>query len=432
MLLISINCMKKLLVALIIFTIFASQAKAAKIVEVEINGEINEGTALLIDEAFDIAKKNNADAILIVLNTPGGLVKSTKKIVSEILNSEIPVVAYVYPKGAFSASAGSFILISANIAAMSNGTSVGAATPIVSDYFGYRVENKSVNYIASYIRSIAENRNRPVDIVEKFVTESLSLSAKEAYEKGVIDILADSKEDLFKKLNGKVVAINGKNVMLNFDTIEITKVKKTPQVSIYEILSNPQIAAILFIIGLYGLIFGFTSPGILPETVGAICLILSLFGLGFLSLNYLSIILIAAGILFLIAELLTPTYGVLGLASIICMSLGLVMLFQEPLMPKSFYKTFPMFITGVVIGLTIIVTFLLIKIVQLKKVKSKVGGDAIVGEKGEVISFKDGKGFAKVRGEIWKIKSDENLNEGDEVIVVEREGLILHVRKHRE
>ena len=432
MLLISINCMKKLLVALIIFTVFASQAKAAKIVEVEINGEINEGTALLINEAFDIAKKNNADAILIVLNTPGGLVKSTKKIVSKILNSEIPVIAYVYPKGAFSASAGSFILISANIAAMSNGTSVGAATPIVSDYFGYRVENKTVNYIASYIRSIAENRNRPVDIVEKFVTESLSLSAKEAYEKGVIDVLADSKEDLFKKLNGKKVDLNGQVVTLNFESVKVVEVKKTIPIKIYEVLSNPQIATVLLLIGIYGLIFGFNSPSVFPEVTGAICLVLSLFGLGFLNLNYFSAVLIILGVLFIIAELLTPTYGVLSAASIICIALGSIMLLQEPLMPKDFYKTFPMLITGVVIGLTIVVTFLLIKIVQLRKIKSKVGGDAIVGEKGEVISFKDGKGFAKIRGEIWKIESDEELNEGDEVVVVGREGLILHVRKYRE
>lgn len=412
-----------------ILLILSIPVKAAKVVEVEINGEINEGTVIYINHAFKIAERENADVILIILNTPGGLVMSTEKIVSKILNSKIPVITYVYPQGAFSASAGSFILISGNIAAMSNGTSVGAATPITSDYLGQRIENKTVNYIASYIRSIAEKRGRPVDIVEKFVTESLSLSAREAYEKKVVDVLADSKDELFKRLDGWQIRLNGRDVTLNFDTVEITKVKKPIQASIYEILSNPQVATILFLVGLYGLIFGFTSPGILPETIGAICLILSLVGLGFLSLNYISVLLIIAGIIFLIAELLTPTYGILGAASVICVTLGAIMLFQEPLMPKEFYKTFPMLIAGVSLGLTIIVTFLLIKIVQLRKVKKKVGGEALIGEKGEVISFENGKGFAKVRGEIWKIKSSEELKEGDEIVVVGREGLILYVEK---
>ena len=223
--------------------------------------------------------------------------------------------------------------------------------------------------------------------------------------------------------------MDGKNVTLHFDTIEVIRIKKPLQASIYEILSNPQVATILFLIGLYGLIFGFTSPGILPETIGAICLILSLVGLGFLSLNYVSIMLIIAGIIFLIAELLTPTYGILGAASVICVTLGAIMLFQEPLMPKEFYNTFPMLIAGISLGLAIVVTFLLIKVVQLKKVEKKVGGEAIIGEKGEVVSFENGKGFAKVRGEIWKIKSEEELEGGDEIVVVDREGLILHVKK---
>ncbi|RLI71227.1 nodulation protein NfeD, partial [Archaeoglobales archaeon] len=212
-------------------------------------------------------------------------------------------------------------------------------------------------------------------------------------------------------------------------TIEIIKIKKPIQASIYEILSNPQIATILFLIGIYGLIFGFTSPGILPETIGTICLILSLIGLGVLSLNYVSIILIIAGIIFLIAELLTPTYGILGAASVICVTLGAIMLFKEPLMPKEFYRTFPMLIAGISLGMAIVVTFILIKVVQLKRVKKRVGGEAIVGEKGEVISFENGKGFAKIRGEIWKIKSDEDLEGGDEIVVVEREGLTLYVKK---
>lgn len=423
----NINMVSKLaIILLLIFLIYP--VEGAKIVEVEIKGEINEGTAIVINEAFKVASRVDADAVLIIIDTPGGLVTSTKKIVTSILNSDIPVITYVYPKGAFSASAGSFILISGNIAAMSNGTSVGAATPITPG-FPPQVENKTVNYIASYARSIAGERGRPVDIVERFVTEGLSLSAGEAYEMGVIDVLADSKEELFEKINGREVRVNGENVTLNLDSVEIVKVSKPLQASIFEILSNPQVASILFLIGLYGLIFGFTSPGLVPETIGAICLLLSLIGFGALSINYIAVLLILLGIVFLVAEIFTPTYGVLGAASIICVTLGAIMLFDEPLMPKDFYSSFPLFIAGISLGLAIVMTFSLIKITQLRKVKKKVGGEAIVGEKGEVISFEEGRGYAKVRGEIWKVESEDELRPGDRIVVVSRDGLTLYVKR---
>jgi membrane-bound serine protease (ClpP class) len=407
-----------LLVLILIFPV-----NAAKVVEVEVKGEINEGTAIAIDEAFKVASQVEADAVLLTINTPGGLVSSTEKIVLAILNSDVPVITYVYPLGAFSASAGSFILISGHVAAMSNGTSVGAATPVGI----YTVENKTINYIASYARSIAEERGRPKDIAEKFVTESLSLSAREAYEKGVVDVLADSKNELFKKIDGKVVRAKGGNVTLNLENVEIVQVSKPLKASIFEVLSNPQIASILFLIGLYGLIFGFTSPSIVPETAGVICLILSLIGFGVISINYIAVILILFGVCFLIAELFTPTYGVLGAASIVCVTLGAIMLFKEPLMPKNFYSSFPLFIAGITLGLAGIMTFFLIKISQLKRVSK---GD-IVGEKGEVIDFKDGKGYAKIRGEIWKIESKDELKPKDKIVVADRDGLTLFVRRDK-
>lgn len=416
-----------LILLIAIFTFTAFPVKATKIVEVDVKGEINEGTAITIKEAFKVASKIDADIVLILIDTPGGLVSSTKKIVSEILNSDVPVITYVHPPGAFSASAGSFILVSGHVAAMSNGTSVGAATPvgILSP-----VENKTINYIASYARNIAEERKRPVDIIERFVTEGLSLSAREAYEEGVVDVLADSKEELFKKISGKAVKVKGKNLTLMLEDVEIVKVGKPLQASILEVLSTPQIASILFLIGLYGLIFGFTSPGILPETIGAICLVLSLIGFGVLNINYIAALLILLGIVFLIAELLTPTYGVLGIASIVCITLGAIMLFQEPLMPKDFYSSFPMLVAGITLGLAGIMTFFLMKVVQLKKVRKRVGGEALVGEKGEVIAFKDGKGHAKIRGEIWKFESEDELKQGDRVVVVGRNGLTLFVKKY--
>jgi membrane-bound serine protease (ClpP class) len=348
--------------------------------------------------------------------------------VSQILNSNKPVITYVYPQGAFAASAGSFILISGHIAVMCNGTSTGAATPVG---IFKPAENKTINFIASYGRSIAEERGRPADLIEKFVTEGKSLSAREAYEQGVIDLLVDSREDLFRSIDGEAVQVKGKKVILNFDDVEFIRIKKPLRAGIFELLSNPQITSILLLIGIYGLIFGLTSPGILPETIGAICLILSLVGLGVINISYIAIMLLLLGIVFLIAELMTPTYGVLGIASIVCVTLGAIMLFEEPLMPKEFYFSFPKLIAGISIGLAVIMTFLIIKIAQLKRVRKKIGGNAILNEVGEVVSFKNGRGYAKVRGEIWKIKSSDDLKEGDEIVVNERKGLTLYVSLKR-
>ena len=405
----------------LLLTLLILPTHGAVIVKVNIEGEINEGTVELIESAFKKAEEVNADAILIIIDTPGGLLISTKKIVSMILNSSVPVITYVYPPGAFSASAGSFILIAGHIAAMANGTSVGAATPVVVGEG--RVENKVIEYVASYARSIAEIRNRPADVIEKFVTQSLSLSAREAYEKGVIDVLADSPNELFQKIDGWTV--NGKT--LNLKDVEVISVKGSFKAELLSIITNPQVAAILLIIGIYSLIFGLMNPGIGMETLGVICIILSLFGLGAINIDYLGIALILIGIILLILELLTPTYGILGLASVICIVLGSIMLFKEPLMPKDFYRTFPMFVGGVSLGIASIMTFVILKVAQLRKLKRK---DSMINEVGKIIEFSEGEGLVKVRGEIWKCKSDEELNKGDTVVVVGREGLTLIVRKY--
>lgn len=420
--------MRILLFALILLILISDIAYASKIVEVEIEGEINEGTYITISHAFDLASKSGCDAILVVLNTPGGLFTATQKIVSKILNSEIPVIVYV-PKGSLSASAGSIILISANVAGVANGTAIGAATPIMPGYVSQKAENKTVNYIAGYVKDIARARGRNPDVVEKFVTEGLTLTADKAYELGIVDVLADSKEELFQKLDGRVVGVDKRTVVLDFSSYEIIKADKPIQAKVYEYISNPQLAAILLLLGIYLLIFGLTSPGVLPETLGAICLVLALAGIGVIELNYLGLILLVLGVIFLIAELLTPTYGVLGTASVICVVLGLLMLFKEPLMPQSFYDTFPKLVAGVGLGMAAVMTFIITRVAKLRRKRSMVG--EVVGFEGEVIEFdaEKGRGFAKIRGEIWSIESDEVLDKGDKIVVVERDGLKLKVKK---
>ena len=410
----------------LISLITISQAAELKVARVEVRGEINEGTYLTLQHAYDFALREKCDVLFVVLDTPGGLLSSTQKIVKLFLNSEVPVVVYV-PKGAMCASAGSIILLSSHVAVMADGTAVGAATPVSVGFESATVENKTVSYIAGYVRDIARERGRNEEVAEKFVTQALTLTAKEALEEGIIDYIANTESEAVEGLKGRTVDVNGRNVTFQFDYFKVIEVRKPLQASIYEIISSPQLAAILLLLGIYLLIFGLTSPGIIPETVGAICLILALAGLGVVGINHLGLLLIILGVIFLIAELLTPTYGVLGAASVVSVVLGLLILFNEPLMPESFYEAFPKFVAGVGLGLGGIMTFMLIKVAQLRKKRSSVG--EMTGEKGEIIEFSGGKGFARVRGEIWRVESEDNLKKGDEIEVLGREGLTLKVRK---
>ncbi len=417
-----------LLLLLLLLILPIHSAKGTLVVRVDVKGEINEGTAILIDHAFKKAEELHANAILIVLDTPGGLLSATKHIVKDILNSEIPVITYVYPRGAFSASAGTLILISGNLAGMANGTSIGAMTPYTPG-FPPKVENKTINYIASYAMSIAEMRHRPADVVRKFVTQGLSLTAREAYEKGVVDILADTPRVLFEKLNGRIVEIDGHKVRLNFEDVKVVKVGKPLEARLYSILTNPIVTSLLLIIGIYCLIFGLMTPGLGMETFGLICLILALLGLGAINISTFALLLVLLGIILLILEIFRPTMGILGILSIVCIALGILTLFREPLMPKEFYKEFLIFVEGTSLGIAVIMTFVIVRVAHVRKMRVKVGGEAIIGEVGIVLEFKDGKGKVKVRGEIWNCKSDKELKKGDEVVVVGRDGLTLFVSK---
>ncbi|AIY89995.1 NfeD family protein [Geoglobus acetivorans] len=419
--------MKKCLYFLLALTLL-TQVSGAQILEVRIDGTINEGTYLTLQSAFTKAEEENFDAILVLINTPGGLVSSTEKIVSLILNSEIPVLAYV-PPGAFCASAGSLIAVSANVLGMSNGTSIGAATPISIGVTDQKVEQKTVNYLAKYAKSIAEKRDRNETAIEKFVTEAYTASAKEAYDYGIIDILADSRDEFLENADGMVVVTASGERVLKLSGEEIVVFEKPANARIYEVLSSPELASILLIIGIYALVFGLTSPGMGAEIVGVVSLILALFGLGVININYLGALLILLGIVLFVAEMVTPTYGVLGAASVICIVLGILTLYEEPLMPKDFYRGFYMLAGGIALGLGGVVTYAMIKIVQLKNERKKVGAEALIGERGEVLSFSNGKGVARIHGELWNIESDDVLERGDAVEVIEREGLKLRVKK---
>ncbi len=407
------------LMLLMALTLLTFNAKAT-IVEVDVKGEINQGTVELVKEGFDLAKEEKAKAVLIVLDTPGGLLYSTKEIVSMILNSDIPVITYV-PKGGFSASAGTIILLSGHLSAMANGTSIGSATPVgVSG----EERNKTVNYVASYLESIAEMKGKPKDVVRRFVTEGISLTAREAYELGVVDILADSKEELLEKVDGRKVDLDGKVVVLHTKGERLIVVERTLRSEIAGLLSDPIVILLLLLIGIYALIIGFSTPGIGLELVGVVCLLLALFGLQVISFDYLALLLIILGAILIVFELLIPTHGILAILSVILIVFGSSILLKEPFIPD---KNVVYFMTGVGLGIASFMSFAVIKVFQTRRMRAKVG--EIVGEVGEVVEFSNGRGFVKVRGEIWMCRSEEDLKKGEEVVVVGREGLTLWVKR---
>ena len=425
--------MKKYLIILIFVLFSISSVTGSVIVQVNINGVINPSTVISIENAIVLAEEKHADALLIVLNTPGGLVDSTIKIIQLIDRSPVPVITYVAPSGAISASAGSFILLAGNIAAMSPGTSVGAATPVQIGVGGVSsVENKTINYMASYIRSIAESRGRPTDIAEKFVTESLSLTAQEALELGVIDFIANSTTELLEKTDGVEITFKGTSHTLKTSNPVIIRYTPGFGEKILDVLSNPQIAAILLLIGIYGLIFGLSSPGTyIPETIGAICIVLALYGLGTFEINVLGIALIFLGVIFTIAELLTPTYGGLTAAAIACFILGAILLPKEPMISRAFYKEFIIAVGGATAVIAVFFAYALYKIMEAKRKKRRVGGEELIGMTGTVVEAGEKTTLIKIRGEIWRAKSEDLLEEGDEVTVTGRDGLTLLVRKKR-
>jgi len=404
---------------------------------IKIEGTITEGTALDVVEGLRKAEEMGAEAVLIELNTPGGLVASTLKITEAILNSDVPVITYVAPKGAIAASAGSFILISGTIAAMAPGTTTGAAMPVEIGVEGRKpADNKTINFFAEHMESIAASQGRNATQAKRFVTENDALREKLALERGIIDLVAGDETDLLTKVDGMTVKVGTENRTLATKNASLYEKKKTVRSSVLETLSNPQIAVILLLVGIYGLIFGFMSPGTyVPEMIGAICLILALYGLGLFERNVFGVLLIIVAVLLFIAEALTPTFGILTTGGVVCLIIGALILPREPLLinpPSGWFEGFLLTIIGVALVSAAFFSFAMGAVLKLRRRKVKVGGEELIGKvtRAETEITEEG-GTIKISGEIWKARTltGERISEGERVEIIDREGLTLIVKK---
>ncbi|MDY6930670.1 MAG: nodulation protein NfeD [Halobacteriota archaeon] len=417
------------LVLSILFNIPVSAAQSS-VYLIEIEGTISMGTSMDVREGLREAIEMGANAVLIELDTPGGLVDAMDEITQEIENSPIPVITYV-PKGAKSFSAGSFILLSGHVAAMAPGTPTGAATPISMGMTGEAtpVENKTVNAYAAMMRGIALRRGRDAETAELFVTKGISLTAEEALEKGVIDLISTSREDLLEKTNGMTVEVQNEEIILSTKDAEVIAQEVTIRSEIVNYFGNPQIAFILLMVGIYGIIFGFMAPGTyVPETIGVICLVLALYGIGFFEVNVFGMVLIIVAMLMFVGETLTPTFGILTLGGIVCLIIGAFMFPVEPFLSRGWFESFRILVYTISVSSAIFFIFALTAVVKIRRQRSTTGTDELLEMVGIAESDISPEGKVKVRGEIWNaITRGEEIREGEKVKVLDRDGLTLIV-----
>jgi membrane-bound serine protease (ClpP class) len=399
--------------------------KGGEVRIIELEGPINPGAAAFLTRGLEDAEKQGVELIIIRLDTPGGLVPSMRTMVKGIMNSAVPVVVYVSPKGAGAASAGVMITVSAHVAAMAPGTNIGAAHPVGAGGkdIDKDMSEKVVNDMASYGRGIAQDKGKNADWVEKAIRESVSITAEEALEKKVIDLVAGDVDELLKVLDGREVELKQGKVTLKTKDLAKTTYEPGFRDAVLRIISDPNIAYILMMIGLAGLYFELSHPGaIFPGVIGAISLILAFYSFQTLPVNYAGLLLIALAVIFFIAEIKVASYGILSLGGIVSLTLGSIMLFED--VGVSLRLMAPTIV--LIGGFFVIVSTLAFR---AYRAKPQSGVEGLIGEVGVVQKPIDPEGLVFVHGEYWRAVSSEKLEPGEMVAVEEVTGLLLKVKK---
>lgn len=436
--------------------LWAYGAQAGQGVVLTIEGPIGPATTGYVERGIAEAESAGADLVLLRIDTPGGLDQAMRDIVKVILGARVPVVGYVSPSGARAASAGTYILYATHIAAMAPATSLGAATPVSIGGGGplpspkqdekkpgdgaedSETENapvadnetamrrKVVNDAVAYIRGLATQRGRNADWAEQAVREGVSLSADEALEQNVIDLIAESDIELLAAIDGRAVTVAGNETVI--DTEGLTLIEREPdwRMKLLAVITNPTVAYILMMIGIYGLILEGYNPGsFVPGVAGAICLLLALFAFQILPVNFAGLALIGLGIALMIAEAFAPSFGILGLGGIAAFVFGSIMLMDTGV-PG--YEV-PLAIIGATAAAAALVMFLIVALfMRSRSRRVATGSEGMVGAVGEALEDFDGEGRVFVHGENWRAVSAEPITRGQAVRVTDMRGLTLTVR----
>lgn len=399
------------------------------VVSININGTINPASAEYIHQSIVKAETQKAECLLIHLNTPGGLLNSTRDIVSDFFKSTVPIVVYVSPSGAHAGSAGVFITMAANVAAMAPGTNIGAAHPVTMQGTMDSIMNtKGTNDAAAFIRTIAEKRHRNVQWAEESVRYSVSITDEEAIQDSVIDYIANDDRELLVQLDGKKMEVNGGTKILQTKNASIQTSDMGFFQKILDRISDPNISYILMMLGFFGLVFELFNPGAMfPGIAGVIFLVLAFYSMSSMPVNYAGLSLIIFGILLFLLEIKIISHGLLTIGGIISVLLGSMFLFRQ---------TSTESVTAVsrsIIFTTTAVTALFFMFVvgmglKAQRLKPATGNNALIGLKGVALTLIDPSGMVKVNGETWKaIALSGKVNEGEKIIVKEIKDLTLYV-----
>jgi membrane-bound serine protease (ClpP class) len=397
-----------------------------------VDGGINPAIADYIRDGIAAGETRDAAAVIIQLDTPGGLLESTKVIVKDMLGAPLPVIVYVAPSGAGATSAGVFVTLAANLAVMAPGTNIGAAHPVSGQGqdIGGDMREKAENFAASLGRTIAEQRGRNVEWAEKAVRDSVSITEREAVKLKVVDFIATDIDDVLAKAHGRAVTVRGHTVILNTDHAPVERFEMRLRQRLLDLVANPNVAYLLMMAGLLGLYVEFTNPGVVfPGVAGAICLLLAMAALQVLPINYTGLALIGLGVGMLVAEAFLPSFGVIGVGGLVAFVLGSLLLFDTP---DSTVRVDRGLIAGAALTLgsfTFVVGWL---VVRAQRQRSSVGAEGMLGEIGQVRRVLEPGRRLKVfvHGEYWEAETDEPLQPGDMVEVVAINGLRLRVRRH--
>ncbi|WP_347332692.1 NfeD family protein [Marinimicrobium locisalis] len=435
------------------------------VAEITIDGPIGPATKDYLLRSIEEANENGAHAVLLRMDTPGGLDAATRDIIKGLLASPLPVITYVHPAGARAASAGTYILYGSHVAAMTPSTSLGAATPVQMGGLptpggepqkptgenggsgaegedaeqsqggdsgegapqpGSTMERKVINDAVAFIRGLAERYGRNADWAEKAVREAVSLTATDALEQNVIDVVAENREDLLAQLDGREVELESGTVTLATADLPIRSYAPDWRNELLSIVTNPQVASILLLIGVYGLILEGYNPGaMVPGVVGVICLLLGLYALQVLPVNYAGLALIFLGGCLILAEAFIPSFGVLGIGGVVALVFGSIMLVDTdvPGMEVSYE------IVGAVAAVGSLVVLGIVTMVgRSLRMPRQDAARAMVGREAEIAQASGHSGKVRIDGEFWDVTSEQTLTPGDQVQVVDQNGLHLKVR----
>ena len=439
----------------------SASAEPGPVVVLTVNGAIGPATADYFHRGLEHAVKQGAQLLVLQMDTPGGLDTSMRSIIKDILGSPVPVAVYVAPSGARAASAGTYILYASHIAAMAPATNLGAATPVQiggpgggepskpedkqkqeqgkkrdkggtgkggeqgAPEPGDTMSRKAIHDASAYIRGLAELRGRNAQWAEKAVREAVSLPAEEAVKIKVADLIANDLADLLKKVNGKTLEIQGQKRTLSTDGATLVRVEPDWRSRLLAVITDPSIAYILMLLGIYGLLFEFYNPGlVLPGVVGGICLLVALYAFQLLPVNYAGLALIVLGIGFMVGELFVTSYGALGIGGVIAFVLGSVMLIETDIPGYDIPWTLIALVASVTAAFFLVVIGMALRAHRRPVVS---GSEELIGARGQIIEHANGQWWARVHSEVWKVHSRAELQPGQSVRVTRIDGLMLEV-----